>query len=290
MAHYRKIDTRIWNDEKFRSLSDEGQLVFLFVLTHPNLLPFGAMRATVAGLAAERHWTAERFGERFGECLSNGLLAYDEMASMITIPNFLKYNSPANPNVVSGWSKFVDLLPECPLKDVTLYRVKLFVEQLGERYAKALPEPFANGMPNREHKHKHKHKHKQQQENATSARRVNSDQKQRMRAVETLLDESSVFAIFWKSYPRKVGKAAAAKAHAAAVKRLTLAGFDRAAAEARLQAACEAFAASDKGRGAFCPHPSTWLNQGRYDDDPDAWRDRAASVPLRPVLDLEGDR
>lgn len=36
MASYRKIDPRIWNDERFRVLTDSGKLAFLFVLTHPS--------------------------------------------------------------------------------------------------------------------------------------------------------------------------------------------------------------------------------------------------------------
>lgn len=47
MARYRKIDSRIWNDAKFRELSDNGKLVFLMLLTHPSMTSLGAMRATV---------------------------------------------------------------------------------------------------------------------------------------------------------------------------------------------------------------------------------------------------
>jgi hypothetical protein len=33
----------------------------------------------------------------------------------------------------------------------------------------------------------------------------------------------------------------------------------------------QAFSASPKALSRFCPHPSTWLNEGRYDDDPRTW-------------------
>ena len=52
MSRYRKVDTRIWNDAKFNSLSEKRKLVFFFLLTHPNLKMIGGMRATVPGLAA----------------------------------------------------------------------------------------------------------------------------------------------------------------------------------------------------------------------------------------------
>ncbi len=44
MGRYRKVETRIWNDATFRSLSDDGKLLFLFVLTHPSQTSLGAMR------------------------------------------------------------------------------------------------------------------------------------------------------------------------------------------------------------------------------------------------------
>ena len=37
---YRKIDPRIWNDEKFRQFSDRAKLAFLFVLTQ-GIAPSG---------------------------------------------------------------------------------------------------------------------------------------------------------------------------------------------------------------------------------------------------------
>jgi hypothetical protein len=60
MSQYRKVDTRIWNDAQFCGLSDDGKLVFLLLLTHPNMTSLGAMRATLAGLAEEIGWEPER--------------------------------------------------------------------------------------------------------------------------------------------------------------------------------------------------------------------------------------
>lgn len=150
MAHYRKIDTRIWNDAKFRGLSDAGKLCFIFVLTHPHLTALGAMRATVAGLAEELGWKPEAFREAFREALSKGLLKHDPKACFVWVPNFLKYNGPESPNVVRSWVSALDLLPECNLKSELLQHVKDFTEGLTEGFQKALPEAFAKGMPYQE--------------------------------------------------------------------------------------------------------------------------------------------
>src|SRR5690606_31980160 len=67
-----------------------------------------------------------------------------------SLPNFLKYNPPANPNVVKAWAKSLDLLPECALRALVIQRAKAFAEGLGKPFAKALPEPFGKPYGNTE--------------------------------------------------------------------------------------------------------------------------------------------
>ena len=68
------------------------------------------------------------------------------------------------------------------------------------------------------------------------------------------------FADFWTAYPRKVGRGAAEKAFAAAIAK----GATVAAIAAGLNR--QQWPADPQ----FIPHPSTWLNQGRWQDDPTA--------------------
>lgn len=84
---------------------------------------------------------------------------------------------------------------------------------------------------------------------------------------------SASFEAWYSAYPRHVGKQQASAAYGRAVDRIVLAtGDDKPTSSAWLLRVTTAFAASPAGRaGAFTPHPSTWLNQGRYDDDPNEW-------------------
>lgn len=75
--------------------------------------------------------------------------------------------------------------------------------------------------------------------------------------------------ILYKIYPRKVGKPIAIKAINKALKKTPY--------EAVLSAV-QNFAKSWQGHDLqFCPHPSTWFNQERYNDDPSTWVRREAS-------------
>jgi len=76
--------------------------------------------------------------------------------------------------------------------------------------------------------------------------------------------EDICFKDFWSWYPRKTGKGAARKAYAKAVK-TTKWGIINVAVQNL---------ANDPNlpEAQFIPHPSTWLNEGRWDDEPYAPR------------------
>ena len=142
MAKYRKVSTQIWNDTKFRDLTDDGKMVFLFILTHPHMTSLGGMRATTQGLAAELGWSFDKFSKGFAEPFRKGMVKYDETASCIVLPNFLKHNPPENPNVVKSWSKAADMIPECELKYQIISDAKTLCEGLKENFRKAFVNAF----------------------------------------------------------------------------------------------------------------------------------------------------
>lgn len=116
MSRFRMVDVRVWNDSKFRALSDDGKMLFLLILTHPNLTSLGAMRAMPATLAWDLRWPEARAEAAFQQVLLAGLIEFDEGAQFLGLPNFLRYNKPRNENAVIGWTNALDLLPECDLR------------------------------------------------------------------------------------------------------------------------------------------------------------------------------
>jgi hypothetical protein len=146
VARYRKVDTRIWNDERFMALSDDAQLAFFLIMTNPHMTGLGAMRATIPGLAAEKRWSTPRFRRAFEEARQVGMVEHDEAAAFVALPNFLRYNQPENPNVVTSWRESLDLIPECRGKHALICRTVRFVESLGEAWSKALPEAFREAL------------------------------------------------------------------------------------------------------------------------------------------------
>lgn len=107
-------------------------------------------------------------------------------------------------------------------------------------------------------------------------------------------DEGATFDDFWAVYPRRVGKKDAKKKWCRAVKEIAAEkGISDIAAASWLNARAAAFSKSEAGqRGEYTPHPATWLNQGRYDDDLAAWGGLAAAEKpkLRPIEEINAER
>ena len=147
---YRKVDPRVWGDERFRLLSDRGKLLFLCVLTHPHLTNLGGMRATPHGLGEELGWEPAEAREEFTTLLKTGLVRFDAKGPLVWLPNFLRYNPPESPNAVRSWSRALDLLPECAGLEEIL-RVAVSVLDGGpEPLLRALPEalhPYLDAPP-----------------------------------------------------------------------------------------------------------------------------------------------
>lgn len=148
MARFRKIDPRIWNDAKFASLSNEAKLLFIYLLTSPQMTVLGALPMRDTSVAAELNIPYPiRYGIRYKELYDRGIAEYDERG-LFWVKNFLKYNSPDNPKVVLSWAGAVDLLPECPLLEKILNNAKTFCNQKGSAYTDAFENGIGNCMPN----------------------------------------------------------------------------------------------------------------------------------------------
>jgi hypothetical protein len=76
-------------------------------------------------------------------------------------------------------------------------------------------------------------------------------------------DPPTSFEAFWASYPRKIGKIAALKAWNRIKPNAEL--RKRIADAIQLAKRCEQWR---RENGKFIPNPATWLNQGRWDDEP----------------------
>ena len=137
-ARYIRVATKIWTDEKTKPLSDDGKLLYLYILSSPHSNMAGYYVLPKPYVCYDLGWTPQRLGKPFGELLANGLIYYCETSDVVLIPNFLKYNVVQNVNQAKSANKRLRELPKNGL-------LREF-QRLAERFAKQFAEQLTQGL------------------------------------------------------------------------------------------------------------------------------------------------
>lgn len=112
-ARFRKIDPRIWTDEKFRQLKAEEQRIALYILTAQSnrigLFSFSAGKAR-----EDLDMSPQTFRKGFQKVCQTLNWEWDADARVLYLPTWWRYNQPENGNNVIGNLKDLDDLPKTP--------------------------------------------------------------------------------------------------------------------------------------------------------------------------------
>lgn len=236
---YANIATMIWRNEDFRALNRDDQHTYLMLVTQADISACGILSVALT------RWTNRSSGDTEDRLLTSlrrlhdgRFIAYDEDTQEILVRTFIRWdggynNSRRRPAIRDA----IRQVESIRLRDVIrreLARLGLPADWLDEALAAAVD--------------------------------VEDDTLFRQPPAETTPPPARTpdgFTDWWEAYPRKVGKKAAETSYAKALKSgVTSATLLQAAT--RFAAEC-----AEWGRPVDkIPHPTTWLNQGRWDDDP----------------------
>ncbi len=126
MRDYGKVETALWSHDKMRSLSDDGKLLFVFLITSPHSTMTGCFRAPAGYVSEDLGWPSERVLKAFGELSERGMITRDEASQWLVVHNFLKWNRFENPNVGKAAEKLVGQIDDAnPVKPVLAKEILL---------------------------------------------------------------------------------------------------------------------------------------------------------------------
>ena len=146
MARYKTIDIRIWMDEKFLSLDEGTQLLFIYLLTSQHTTPIGTLSLPAHVIAAWLQKDIDTVSKRLDILSQNGLIKVSSVG-LVWIRNYLKYNPPANPKVASGYCKFFDEMPECELQSEVAEAVISVCKSRGPEYLEVVEAKLSRLLP-----------------------------------------------------------------------------------------------------------------------------------------------
>jgi hypothetical protein len=135
---YQKIETKIWDDEKFIGLSEKAKLLFLYLLTCPHSNAIGVYVLKLGYIAEDLNWPIAKGFETLSELLRVGLARYDKKVSVVCLPSFLKYNPIENPNQFVNANKIINYIPKTQIFESLIPEL----QALSEHFKRPFRNPF----------------------------------------------------------------------------------------------------------------------------------------------------
>lgn len=240
MRDYSKVSGQFWTGRTGRSIRGDmqTQIVALYLMTSPHANMIGVFHCPLIYIAHETGSPLEGALKGLQRLIEGGFCTYDDESETVWVHEMAKYQIgaelKATDNRVKDIQKQFEILPQSLIKQG-------FQEKYGAAYhflndAECASPSEAPCKPLRSQKQEQEQKY---------------------------TTPPDGFAEFWTAYPRKVGKGEAEKQWRKA-KGIDLQAVLKAIERAR---ATEQW---QKNGGQFIPHPSTWLSQRRWEDEPGA--------------------
>lgn len=111
MRDYGKVYTAFWSSQDVKSMSDDGKILALYLMTCPHGNLLGCFRLPVAYVADDLGWESARVSKGFAELFRYGFSYHCGRSSWMFIRKHLQWNKIENPNVGKAAAKLLDSLP-----------------------------------------------------------------------------------------------------------------------------------------------------------------------------------
>jgi hypothetical protein len=277
-AKFRKVDPRFWNDEKVRRLDSDGRLLALWLLTSSRVNRCGIVLWS-PGLASEETGIPRNRIDTVLDTVCRTLpWKFDQGIGVVFLVHWWRYHLPDNGKALKGALS--------DLHDVPRSRVIEFLTQSRQDLPASMwsvldtvCDTVSDTVSPQE-----KEKEKEQEQDSGAGDVGASPLQPRPTRKRSGDGYCEAFESFWATYPRREGKRKAFECWKAAGKRVK-ASRGLGSSEAAAYILERAMAYRDSPRGSWpldkIPHPTTWLNQDRFDDDPESWQ---AEYNAQPVL------
>lgn len=142
MRDYGKVHTSFWTSSNIHSLSDDGRMLALYLLTCPHGTISGVFRLPDGYACEDLQWTAEKVKTTLAELFNNGFATRCEVTKWVWVIKHFEWNPPENPNQRKAAAKMADQIPSsCSWKVDFIDKCGSFLDVNTKK-----PEPLLNPL------------------------------------------------------------------------------------------------------------------------------------------------
>lgn len=142
-SRYSKVFVKIWHSKDFRTLSEEGKILFLYLLTSPHRNMGGLYYLPFPYLCFDVGLDEERVSKAFEELTDKDMAQYDYNTQVVLIKKWFCYNPIENENQAKGLNKQLAEIPKSKLFKPFVNCVKEYCKYI-ESILKGFDIPFEN--------------------------------------------------------------------------------------------------------------------------------------------------
>ena len=287
-SRYSKVFVKIWHSKDFRTLSEEGKMLFLYLLTSPHRNMGGFYYLPLPYLCFDVGLDEKRVSKAFKELTDKDMALYDFDAQVVLIKKWFCYNPIENENQAKGLNKQLAEIPKSKLFKPFVNCVKEYCKYIesilkgfdipSENHSETLPKPYAkpgtgtgSGTETGSELSNiyalgsalaQNHSSGSVEAEKVTATLDDKPPESRPRSPFTSKRQEQLFDEFWAEYPKKRSKGQAEKTWVKIKP-------DEQLFEAIMTGLKRAKTSVDwtKNGGQYIPYPSTWLNAKGWEDE-----------------------
>lgn len=264
MREYSKVSSSFWigdTGRQLRKLGAEVQVAALYLITAPGASWSGIYYLPLPTFCHETGLTTEGGSEALARLSEAGFAHYDAQSEMVWVVEMARFQIGERLSAKDNRHKMV-------LRELESHRKCKFVKDFYAKYKECFELPDASSFegtwrPLRSIEMEIEIETPPNPPQAGGGCAVtNARKKTAAKGKSAGTSSHPLFAKFWEAYPRKVAKPRAVKAFAKL-------NPDEALVAVMLLAIAQQTKSEDwlKQGGQFIPHPASWLNDKRWEDE-----------------------
>lgn len=156
-AKFRKVDPRIWHDEKFSRLSSEDKLLAMYCLTSGQTNRIGYYHLSIAMMAEQTGYPPDTLRKGIRRVCHTLKWCFDDASNVLFLPSWWKYNGACGPKTMAGNLQDLHDVPQSQLLEQFKAECRYLSEQefdvltrVCDTHAIPMPYPSAFGAQEQE--------------------------------------------------------------------------------------------------------------------------------------------
>lgn len=203
MRDYGRIFCALWRSQDFRSLTEDGRALVLYLLSSPHTTMIGAFPLPDGYVCDDIQWNRERVAKGFAELFTKGFANRCGTTAWVWISKYLDWNHPDNPN---QWKSAGKLVQQIPSRCVWVTEFQSYFDRSHDNWMAEKGKPLPNRSPTLSKQGEGEGIGKGSGKGTGEGARAQFDTFELMTRIQSIYPQGTYTGVTWHQAERELGK------------------------------------------------------------------------------------